>query len=114
MTDVINLALVKYEVSNAEQQVDFIKMVDNSTNLEQWPTFEMDIQEEVVVTTTNIDGKLTTNKGDLVKRKTKLKNGTQSLKKRRRTMDENDLRAGKSRLNMELGVCKLWLMIISD
>lgn len=102
--DMANLANVvqfpKHEIESFEHQSDCIEMNNNSTEL-LFPslTFEMDIQEEVVVTTSiKANELLASNEVNAVKpdeRKAKVKRRTHSQMKRRRTMDENSVRSGK-------------------
>lgn len=97
----------KYEGVNDDQLNYHIGMNNNSSKLEiQSPTFEMDIQEEVVVTTStkandffvSSDGSESlTIANDIgsMKKKIKVKHKTHSHMKRRRTMDEGGDRSGK-------------------
>lgn len=81
-----------------EQQNNYVEVINNSENglNECSPTFEMDIQEEVVVTTSTKAMGFNDMKESSEKRKSKFKSVNHSNLKRRLTMDGSDLRSGKS------------------
>lgn len=89
------------KVVNGEHQNDPIESNDSINLLFPNLSFEMDIQEEVVVTTsTKADDSIVSNKVndiEAVERKSKVKHGTHPPMKRRRTMDEDSIRTGKNK-----------------
>lgn len=98
MINMGNLAS-KPDLANFEHQNDSIEINNNPIDLEySSSTFELDIQQEVVVTTsTKTNEHLASNKAnniESVNGKAIVKHGTNSHMKRRRTLDESGKRSG--------------------